>query len=241
MFALKVAAENYGNAVFPKMHRRCGEQTIPETRFGGKYRRIGSHNMNIGVLSTRCHYLMSSRGGVLSFIVGAIAGAVCSAAVICFYQNTLTKRRVASGSNRSNNNNETTRSPPVVDETRMDSCELDQRMIRKAEGAILNRTSRLIVVVERCTNDHNYSAILRTVEALGVQHVYIIAPQCIQSTLTTMTINEDDKENDDVKVVELKRSSGQPVRRATESEIKDRALHHLYARKATEWLTVTGK
>ena len=186
-------------------------------------------------------YLMSSRGGVLSFIVGAIAGAVCSAAVICFYQNTLTKRRVASGSNRNNNNNETTRTPPVVDETRMDSCELDQRMIRKAEGAILNRTSRLIVVVERCTNDHNYSAILRTVEALGVQHVYIIAPQCIQSTLTTMTINEDDKENDDVKVVELKRSSGQPVRRATESEMKDRALHHLYARKATEWLTVTGK
>jgi hypothetical protein len=123
----------------------------------------------------------------------------------------------------------------------MDSCELDQRMIRKAEGAILNRTSRLIVVVERCTNDHNYSAILRTVEALGVQHVYIIAPQCIQSTLTTMTNNEDDKENDDVKIVELKRSSGQPVRRATESDIKEAALHHLYARKATEWLTVTGK
>jgi hypothetical protein len=168
----------------------------PETRFGGKYRheRWAPH-VTI--------YLMSSRGGVLSFIVGAIAGAVCSAAVICFYQNTLTKRRVASGSNRNNNNDETTRTPPVVDETRLDSCELDQRMIRKAEGAILNRTSRLIVVVERCTNDHNYSAILRTVEALGVQHVYIIAPQCIQSTLTTMTINEDDKENDDVKVVEL--------------------------------------
>ena len=42
----------------------------------------------------------------------------------------------------------------------MDSVALDQRMIRKAEGAILNRTSRLIIVVVRCTNDHNYSAIL---------------------------------------------------------------------------------
>jgi tRNA G18 (ribose-2'-O)-methylase SpoU len=187
---------------------------------------------------------MSSRGGVPSFVVGAIAGAVCSAAVICLYQNTttFTKCRAASesGSNRSNNKNEETAHTRPV-ETRMDSCELDQRMIRKAEGAILNRTSRLIVVVERCTNDHNYSAILRTVEALGVQHVYIIAPQCIQSTLTTMTINEDDKENDDVKIVELKRSSGQPVRRATESDIKGRALHHLYATRATEWLTVTGK
>lgn len=184
---------------------------------------------------------MSSRGGVPSFVVGAIAGAVFSAAVICLYQNTLTKRRVVFyGSNRNKNkNNETARTtPPVAEKTRMDSCELDQRMIRKAEGAILNRTSRLIVVVERCTNDHNYSAILRTVEALGVQNVYIIAPQCVQSTLT---INEDDKKIDDVKVVERKRSSGQPVRRATESEIKDRALHHLYAKKATEWLTVTGK
>ena len=33
---------------------------------------------------------MSSRGGVPSFVVGAIAGAVCSAAVICLYQNTTT-------------------------------------------------------------------------------------------------------------------------------------------------------
>lgn len=112
-------------------------------------------------------------------------------------------------------------------------------MIRKAEGAIRNRTSRLIVVVERCTNDHNYSAILRTVEALGVQHVYIIAPQCIQTTLTTD--NEGDNEVEDIKASELKRSSGQLIKRATESEIRDRAMHHLYARKATEWLTVTGK
>ena len=172
--------------------------------------------------------MASSRGVLQSFV----AGAVCSTAVIYIYHkvNDTCKRRTES---RSNRKVETARRPPV--ETRMDSCSLDQRMIRKAEGAILNRTSRLIVVVERCTNDHNYSAILRTVEALGVQHVYIIAPQCIQSTLTTN--NENDKEHD----VELKRSSGQPIKRATETEIKDRALHHLYAKKATEWLTVTGK
>jgi hypothetical protein len=42
----------------------------------------------------------------------------------------------------------------------MDSASLDQRMIRKAEGAIRNRTSRLIIVVERCTNDHNYVSCL---------------------------------------------------------------------------------
>ena len=68
---------------------------------------------------------------------------------------------------------------PVV----FDSPTLDQRILRKAEAAILNRTSRLIIVVERCTNDHNYSAILRTAEALGVQHVYIIAPQSVKDSL----------------------------------------------------------
>lgn len=38
----------------------------------------------------------------------------------------------------------------------MDSPDLDNRILRKAEGALRMRTSRLIIVVERCTNDHNY-------------------------------------------------------------------------------------
>jgi hypothetical protein len=179
---------------------------------------------------------MVHSSGVQSFL----AGAVCSATLISFiylYQ------RVSDASSRRidislNSNDDAADRPTEV--VRMDSCSLDQRMIRKAEGAIRNRTSRLIVVIERCTNDHNYSAILRTVEALGVQHVYVIAPQCIQSTLTKNN-DGDDIEDDDVKVLELKRSSGQLVKRATESEIRDRAMHHLYAKKATEWLTVTGK
>ncbi|EED93527.1 rRNA methyltransferase, partial [Thalassiosira pseudonana CCMP1335] len=52
------------------------------------------------------------------------------------------------------------------------------------------RTSRLVIVVERCTNDHNYSAILRTAEALGVQHVYIISPKTINSTLVDEAATE---------------------------------------------------
>ena len=62
----------------------------------------------------------------------------------------------------------------------IDSPHLDMRMIRKAEGAIQKRTSRITVVVERCTNDHNYSAILRTAEALGIQNVWIICPPQIR-------------------------------------------------------------
>lgn len=150
----------------------------------------------------------------------------------------------------------------------MDSASLDQRMIRKAEGAIRSRTSRLVIVVERCTNDHNYvskhvsflttfaitvclhiihhslclqSAILRTAEALGVQHIYIISPQFINSTLVDDEAAAE-TENiclDEVKEkTKLRTSTGQTVKRATESEKLDRAAHHLFARKATEWLTV---
>eukprot|EP00957_Ditylum_brightwellii_P204430 15339216-Ditylum_brightwellii.AAC.1 len=78
----------------------------------------------------------------------------------------------------------------------MDSPTLDQRILRKAESALQNRTSRLIIVVERCTNDHNYSAILRTAEALGVQHVYIIAPQAMQKTLKGETLEKEEEEGE---------------------------------------------
>jgi tRNA G18 (ribose-2'-O)-methylase SpoU len=136
----------------------------------------------------------------------------------------------------------------------MDSPTLDQRILRKAEAALQKRTSRLIVVVERCTNDHNYSAILRTAEALGIQHVYIIDPKAIKSTLMC---DNDDKNNDnsdnaemmkediesdvidDQEKMKLYRSTGQKVKNFTKEEIKDRANHHLFAQKALEWLDVT--
>jgi len=167
--------------------------------------------------------------------ISFLAGAVASAALIYVYQSLVRnecKQRVVSSPTSS----ESTTPQSPKKSSLMDSSELDQRMIRKAEGAILNRTSRLIVVVERCTNDHNYSAILRTVEALGVQHVYIIAPQCIQSTLS---IDDMGEEEEDVKDIKLKRSTGALVKKASESEKKDRVMHHLYARKATEWITIT--
>lgn len=45
----------------------------------------------------------------------------------------------------------------------IDTPYLSHRIIRKAEAVIRFRTSRFLVVIERCTDDHNYSAILRTV------------------------------------------------------------------------------
>lgn len=162
-----------------------------------------------------------------------LAGAACTAAAMLLYQSYKTK---------SSTSEQTTKpadgARAAAETTCFDSVDLDQRMIRKAEGAICKRTSRLIIVVERCTNDHNYSAIIRTAEALGVQNIWIISPQTINVTLE---LNNDLDESNIDSIAEnstLRRSAGPVVRSATESEKKDRAMHHLYARNATEWLTV---
>eukprot|EP00560_Eucampia_antarctica_P004676 CAMPEP_0197836638 /NCGR_PEP_ID=MMETSP1437-20131217/29579_1 /TAXON_ID=49252 ORGANISM="Eucampia antarctica, Strain CCMP1452" /NCGR_SAMPLE_ID=MMETSP1437 /ASSEMBLY_ACC=CAM_ASM_001096 /LENGTH=449 /DNA_ID=CAMNT_0043442971 /DNA_START=52 /DNA_END=1401 /DNA_ORIENTATION=+ len=112
----------------------------------------------------------------------------------------------------------------------MDHSMLDGRILRKAEAAIQGRTSRLVIVVERCTNDYNYSAILRSAEALGVQNVYIIAPQGMTKTLVTDNSEEEE--------LHLMSSTGQKVQGVQKEEIEDRAKHHLFAQRATQWLTV---
>ena len=47
---------------------------------------------------------------------------------------------------------------------------------RKAETVLSHRTSRIVLVIERCSSSHNYTAVLRTAEALGIQHVFLIQP-----------------------------------------------------------------
>lgn len=112
----------------------------------------------------------------------------------------------------------------------MDTPDLDQRLIRKAEAVLQWRTSRVTVVVERCTNDHNYSAILRTAEALGVQHVWIVDPPT-QPTLLEL-------ENGEVTTENTTTNAGRPIPTVTQEELKQRAMHHLFAQGANDWLTV---
>mgnify|MGYP006099399337 CR=1 FL=1 len=50
------------------------------------------------------------------------------------------------------------------------------RILRKAETVLSHRTSRIVLVIERCSSSHNYTAVLRTAEALGIQHVFLIQP-----------------------------------------------------------------
>jgi len=110
----------------------------------------------------------------------------------------------------------------VIREDLLDHEQLSNRMLRKAEAVIQLRTSRLILVIERCTNDHNYSAILRTAEALGIQIVYMIDPPFV--------VTEEGSEGT--------REALQKQMTRTPEEIDQRRLHHIFAQNATEWLTV---
>ena len=53
---------------------------------------------------------------------------------------------------------------------------VDVRLLRRIETILRLRTSRVVMVLERLQDGHNYAAVMRTCEALGVQHVYLISP-----------------------------------------------------------------
>lgn len=112
------------------------------------------------------------------------------------------------------------------------------RLIRKAETAILKRTSRVIIVVERCTNEHNYSAILRTAEALGIQHVWLISPPHNSGSngLVDNSSNITNSENNTV--VNKQKAVGVAPKRATLEDINHRNSHNIFAQKAVQWLNV---
>ena len=100
---------------------------------------------------------MTSKSNVQAFL----AGSALTASLFYLFQRA---QRPASLSSNGRLKTETDMTSPNMNQRNiadnssqlMDSPALDQRMIRKAEGAIRNRTSRLVIVVERCTNDHNY-------------------------------------------------------------------------------------
>jgi len=89
-----------------------------------------------------------------------------------------------------------------------------------------------VCVVERICDDHNYSAILRTAEALGIQHLWIVAPP--SSVGNDGDGDDGDGDDDDAAGV----SKGHLRRHSSPSDASASRSHFLYARKAAEWLSV---
>jgi len=48
------------------------------------------------------------------------------------------------------------------------------RRLRRAEAVLRQRTGRILLVAERCSDIHNHMALLRTAEAFGVQNVWLV-------------------------------------------------------------------
>lgn len=61
-------------------------------------------------------------------------------------------------------------------EVEMDDEGAPDRTLRKAETVLQRRTTRLVIVLERATQSHNYTAVIRTAEAMGCQHVVCLQP-----------------------------------------------------------------
>jgi tRNA G18 (ribose-2'-O)-methylase SpoU len=132
---------------------------------------------------------------------------------------------------------------PVKEEL-YDTPDLDLRLIRKAEAVIQGRTDKLILVVERCTNDHNYSAILRTAEALGIQTVCLIdpPPATIVNDVGAVVLAECETKDESQLVTDsglaVNHSTFLPKARLSEAEQKAFCDHRRFAQNATEWLTI---
>ena len=128
--------------------------------------------------------------------------------------------------------------PTATDEDDLDAPGLPDRLLRKAETAVLGRTSRILCVVERCTDEHNYSAVLRTAEALGVQHVWLVDPVVREADggLDACGATPEDPPGADATRRATKGGGRGRKRGAHGSDWRE--AHKLFARRAQEFTTI---
>lgn len=94
----------------------------------------------------------------------------------------------------------------------------ENRLLRKCETVLSQRTDQIMIVVERSVDTHNYSAIIRTAEALGIQHIWVISPPGLNP-------------------------EGNAVKRRRKKDVwvedrKAQAVHVAFAKKATKWVSI---
>lgn len=130
--------------------------------------------------------------------------------------------------------------PPAPDEDDLDAPGLPDRLVRKAETAVLGRTSRILCVVERCTDEHNYSAVLRTAEALGVQHVWLVDPVVREADGGLGAGGDSEDVSADARQQRAPKGGGRgrknKRRLAHGSDWRD--AHKLFARRAQEFTSI---
>ena len=116
----------------------------------------------------------------------------------------------------------------------MDTPDLPLRVLRKAETVLAKRTTRLVCVIEKTTDVHNYSAVVRTAEALGIQELYLIAPPVTLSADGEAFEPYGGYTGAEANVQNKKHWRKRKVWKADE----DKAVRHQgYAKTASKWIT----
>jgi len=106
------------------------------------------------------------------------------------------------------------------------------RVLRKAETVLQKRTKRLVVVIEKTVDVHNYSAVIRTAEALGVQDLYLIAPP-----VTLSPDGDSFVPFDPLSAANLKQKKRNKRKQDLWKADEDKAVRHQgYARTACKWI-----
>ena len=100
----------------------------------------------------------------------------------------------------------------------VDTASDESRLLRKCETILRRRTSQITIVVERSVDSHNYSAIIRTAEAFGVQHLWVISPP----SLDTNIFSKKGRKKNDV----------------WEVDAEERLEHIAFAKQAGKWTTI---
>jgi len=114
---------------------------------------------------------------------------------------------------------------------------LELRLIRKAEAVLQRRTGSLLVVLECLQDGHNHCAVLRTMEALGVQHVWLISPPPMESknTLERQRLAEM---ADTAKRGRVKRYAAQRSEKAWQVDAEQDEQHLAFAKGAERFLSI---
>jgi tRNA (guanosine-2'-O-)-methyltransferase len=118
-----------------------------------------------------------------------------------------------------------------------DVARAELRLLRKAETVLARRTSAVTVVLERLQDGHNYCAVLRTMEALGVQNVWVVSPPPMESK-NIMRRRQAEVIAQTATTTRVRKRAQERLDNLWDSDAQEDMLHTAFAKSAQRWLTV---
>lgn len=111
------------------------------------------------------------------------------------------------------------------------------RLLRKAEAVLQRRVDAVLVVLECLQDGHNYCAVLRTMEALGVQNVWLVSPPPMESK-NALERRRLAELAESAKRGRVKRWAAQRRDAAWDADAEQDEQHLAFAKGAQRWLSL---